>query len=87
MRSLLTRSRDESGQVLVFVAFILTVIVGMAALVVDVGSWYQAHRHLQTAADAAALAGAQELPNQSLAADRRARLDGRQLLCGRCRVS
>ncbi len=62
MRSLLTRSRDESGQVLVFVAVILTVLVGMAALVVDVGSWYQAQRHLQTAADAAALAGAQELP-------------------------
>jgi Putative Flp pilus-assembly TadE/G-like len=62
MRSLLTRSRDESGQVLVFVVFFLAGIVGMAALVVDAGSWYQAHRHAQTAADAAALAGAQELP-------------------------
>jgi Flp pilus assembly protein TadG len=62
MRSLLTRSREESGQVFVFVAFILVCLVGMAALVVDVGSWYQAQRKLQTAADAAALAGAQELP-------------------------
>jgi Flp pilus assembly protein TadG len=62
MRSLLTRSRDESGQVFVFVALILTVLVGMAALVVDAGSWYQADRKLQTAVDAAALAGAQELP-------------------------
>ena len=34
--------RDESGQVLVFVAVILTGLVGMAALVVDVGSWYHA---------------------------------------------
>ena len=39
-------------------------LVGMAALVVDGGSWYQADRHLQTAADAAALAGAQHLPTQ-----------------------
>ena len=37
----------------------------MAALVVDVGSWYQADRRLQTAADAAALAGVQELPRRS----------------------
>ena len=62
MKSLLTRSREESGQVLVFLAVILTGVVGMAALVVDAGSWYQAQRKLQTAADAAALAGAQELP-------------------------
>jgi Flp pilus assembly protein TadG len=62
MRSLLTRSRDESGQVFVFFALILTILVGVAALVVDVGSWYQAQRHTQTAADAAALAGAQQLP-------------------------
>ena len=62
MKTLLHRSRDESGQAFVFVAAILTALVGMAALVVDVGSWYQADRRLQTAADAAALAGAQELP-------------------------
>jgi hypothetical protein len=48
----------------VFVAFMLMVLVGMAALVVDGGSWYQADRRLQTAADAAALAGAQHLPTQ-----------------------
>jgi hypothetical protein len=66
--TLFTRSRPESGQVIVFIAFILTALVGMAALVIDVGSWYRADRHLQTAADAAALAGAQELPlNQSSA--------------------
>jgi Putative Flp pilus-assembly TadE/G-like len=64
MKTLLTRSRGESGQVIVFVAFILTALVGMAALVIDVGSWYRADRHLQTAADAAALAGAQELPTK-----------------------
>jgi Putative Flp pilus-assembly TadE/G-like len=66
--TLLTRLRDESGQVLVFIAVILTALIGMAALVVDVGSWYQADRRLQTAADAAALAGAQELPLDQSAA-------------------
>jgi Putative Flp pilus-assembly TadE/G-like len=62
MRSLLARIRCDSGQAFVFVAFMLLVLVGMAGLVIDVGSWYRADRHLQTAADAAALAGAQELP-------------------------
>ena len=47
---------------------------------IDGGSWYQAQRHLQTAADAAALAGAQDLPTQQSArADRRARLRAAQL--------
>ena len=39
----------------------------MAALVIDGGSWYRAQRHLQTSADAAALAGAQNLPDQASA--------------------
>jgi Putative Flp pilus-assembly TadE/G-like len=64
MKSLLTRIRCDSGQAFVFVAFTLMVLVGMAALVIDGGSWYRAQRHLQTAADSAALAGAQELPTR-----------------------
>ena len=44
MRSLLAHIGDESGQVFIFVAVFLTVLVGMAALVIDVGSWYRAHR-------------------------------------------
>jgi hypothetical protein len=64
MKSLHARIRSDSGQAFVFVAFALMVLVGMAALVIDGGSWYRAQRHLQTAADAAALAGAQELPTK-----------------------
>jgi Putative Flp pilus-assembly TadE/G-like len=63
--SLLTiRMRDDAGQAFVFVAVLLMMLVGMAALVVDGGAWYQADRRLQTAADAAALAGAQHLPTE-----------------------
>ncbi|MDQ4029610.1 MAG: pilus assembly protein TadG-related protein [Actinomycetota bacterium] len=41
----------------------MTVLLGMAALVLDVGSWYRADRATQTTADAAALAAAQALPD------------------------
>ena len=40
MRAVLTSMRHESGQAMVLVAVILAGMVGMAALVVDVGSWY-----------------------------------------------
>jgi Putative Flp pilus-assembly TadE/G-like len=54
--------RNQSGQSFVLTVLFLTALVGMAALVVDLGSWFRAHRELQATADAAALAGAQELP-------------------------
>ena len=38
-------------------------------MVIDVGSWYRADRKLQANADAAALAGAQELPANTAAAE------------------
>jgi hypothetical protein len=53
---------NQRGQSLVLSLLFLTVLVGMAALVVDVGAWYRADRKLQANADAAALAAAQELP-------------------------
>ncbi|MGZ8697874.1 MAG: pilus assembly protein TadG-related protein [Gaiellaceae bacterium] len=54
--------RSERGQSLVFTLLFLGVLVGMAAAVLDVGSWYRADRKLQANADAAALAGAHVLP-------------------------
>ncbi len=56
------RLGGKSGQAIVFVVALLTILLGLGALVVDGGSWLRAQRHLQTAADAAALAGAQDLP-------------------------
>ena len=45
----------------------LTVMMGMSALVLDVGSWYRAHRAAQSTADASALAAAQALPDTAQA--------------------
>lgn len=53
----------EGGQAIVLVVISLVVLLGMAALVIDIGYAYYTHRSLQASADAAALAGAQELPD------------------------
>lgn len=55
------RSR-ESGQAAVLLLSFLVVLLALAALAIDVGSWYRADRALQSSVDAAALAAAQELP-------------------------
>jgi uncharacterized membrane protein len=52
----------ESGQAAVVSVLLLMTMLGMTALVVDVGSWFREDRRLQATADAAALAGAQLLP-------------------------
>ena len=59
--------RDEGGSVLVMIAILLPVMLGMAALAIDVAGWYQTRRQLQSAADAAALAGMQDLPTSATA--------------------
>jgi Flp pilus assembly protein TadG len=63
---------DQQGQVAIIIALLLISFVGMTALVVDMGSMYEERRSLQSAADAAALAGAQELPESSAAAIQKA---------------
>jgi len=60
--------KEESGQSLVMIVLLLGVLLGFSALVVDVGLLYAEKAKLQNAADAAALAGAQVLPNTTLAA-------------------
>jgi hypothetical protein len=61
--------RNQSGQTMVLTVLFITALVGMAALVLDAGSWFRAHRELQATADAAALAGAQELPSDAAQAN------------------
>ncbi len=51
-------ARGSSGQVMVLVAIGLITLMGFAALAVDVGQFWTARRDMQTAADAAAVAGA-----------------------------
>ncbi len=53
--------KDRVGQVVIVAAFALVVLVCVAALTVDVGYMFCAKARLQNAADAAALAAAQEL--------------------------
>jgi len=52
----------ESGQGLVLAAAAMVAIVGVASLVIDAGGLLQQRRELQSAADAAALAGVRGLP-------------------------
>jgi Flp pilus assembly protein TadG len=59
----MSRTRNERGQVVVLTVIALTVLLGMSALVLDVGAWFHSKRQLQATADAAALAGAQMLPD------------------------
>src|ERR1035437_6746607 len=50
--------KDENGQVLVFVALSMTILLGFTALAVDIGTLFRAKRNLQIAADAGAVAAA-----------------------------
>jgi hypothetical protein len=53
--------RGESGQILPLVALMFIVLIGLAALAIDVSNAYQARRTYRAFADAASLAGAQDL--------------------------
>ena len=56
------RGRGDRGQILPIVVLALVALLGIAAFAIDVGYAYYAKRQLQSATDAAALAGAQDLP-------------------------
>src|SRR5450755_3971057 len=62
-RGLLGRvERDESGIALIWMSLFLMVLIGFAALAVDIGHGYLVAQRAQNAADAAALAGTIYLP-------------------------
>lgn len=56
------RLAREDGQTMVMAAVFMVALVGLAGMVLDVGSWFRQQRVTQSTVDAAALAGAQALP-------------------------
>jgi Flp pilus assembly protein TadG len=67
------RLKSERGQAFFLTAAVMLFIgMGMAALVLDVGHWFRDKRRLQGTVDAAALAGAQLLPNDASGAQAQA---------------
>jgi Flp pilus assembly protein TadG len=61
----MNRLRSERGQAAVLTVLFLVVLMGAVALTLDVGSWFREQRATQSAADAAALAGAHALPDDA----------------------
>lgn len=61
----MNRLHRQDGQVTILAAIFMVALVGMAAFVVDLGSWFQQQRATQSTVDAAALAGAQALPGDT----------------------
>lgn len=56
----LTARRRTDGQALILFALVLPVLIAITGLVIDAGHLYFERRHLQSIADAAAIAGAQK---------------------------
>ena len=67
MRSILKWLKHEHGQSILLVVISIAMLCGVAALVVDVGMVSMTEGQLQNAADAAALAAANDLPSASTA--------------------
>ena len=69
----MTQSRrgreQERGQIIVLFVFVLIVIMGAAAMVIDVGVLRNSNQNLWNALDAGALAGASQLPADASNAD------------------
>ena len=59
--------KDDNGSAAVMVALALVALIGFSALVVDVGFLFMTRAKLMDTSDAAALAGAQELPASTAA--------------------
>jgi len=82
--------RDEKGQTLVLTALCGSVLIGFMALALDVGVLYHTRRDAQTAADAAAMAGALDyLYNQSASTAKTAGCTaaGKNGISGNCTTS
>ena len=60
-KQIVSRMKDQSGTVAILVAFVMVVLIGITALAVDIGYVATTKNELQNVADAAALAGANQL--------------------------
>src|SRR6266542_5019227 len=67
-----TDTRRQRGQTLLIFVLALTVLLGFTAMAIDVGLFFEDRRHLQNTADAAALAGVDELTANPTAAKSKA---------------
>ncbi|MEX0786635.1 MAG: VWA domain-containing protein [Dehalococcoidia bacterium] len=61
---LVRTAHGERGQILMLSAMMLVVLLGMVAMVVDVGRFLHERQDIQNVVDAAALAGAYDLPSE-----------------------
>jgi len=68
LRQLRVFSSDRRGAIVVMFALLLPIMVAFVGLGLEVGLWFQSKRDLQTAADAAAIAGAYEAQSSSATA-------------------
>ncbi len=66
---------SERGQAIALMVLFMMSLLGMAAMAIDAGSWYQARRQVQGDADAAALAGAAYIPSGTATAGATANFD------------
>ena len=62
-------AREDAGQTVVLVALMFTVLMGFAALGIDVGRFYSERRFIQDAVDSAALACANKFAQGGVATD------------------
>jgi hypothetical protein len=67
---LIPKREQQQGQSLIIVAFLIVALLAAVGLAVDLGLMYVEKVRIGRAVDAAALAGAQELPDESAAHDR-----------------
>jgi hypothetical protein len=63
IRKILHGSKQERGQVLVITALLAVILIGLMGLAIDIGRVWVAKARLSRSVDAAALAGALELPD------------------------
>jgi len=62
-------AREDAGQTVVLVALMFTVLMGFAALGIDVGRFYSERRYIQDAVDSAALACAYKYAQGGIVSD------------------